>query len=76
MQKFVKSFVETTLQSMVLGFPIPEIVETLDEKKAHALALQIYQQLQHTIGLPMKIAIALNQQMLFQSEGTWRLSET
>lgn len=65
MQKFVKSFVATTLQSMVLGFSILEIVETLNEKEANSLALQIYQQLEYTIGLPMKIAITLNQQLLF-----------
>ena len=65
MQKFVKSFVETTVQAMVLGFSIPEIVETLNEEEANALALQIYQQLEHAIGLSMKVAIVLNQQLLF-----------
>ncbi len=65
MQKFVKSFVETTLQSMVLGFTIPEIVETLNEKEANKLASQIYQQLEDTISVPMKAAIIANQQLLF-----------
>jgi hypothetical protein len=65
LQKFVKSFVETTLQSIVLGFPIPEIVETLNEKEANALALDIYRQLESTIGFPMKISIKANQELLF-----------
>lgn len=66
MQKFVKSFVETTLQAMVLGFPIPEIVETLNEEEANKLALQIYRQLEDTIGWSMKASIALNQRLLFR----------
>lgn len=65
MQKFVKSFVETTLQSMVLGFPISEIVETLNEKEANALASDIYQKLHHSIGFPMKAAIGASQKLLF-----------
>jgi hypothetical protein len=65
MQKFVKSFVETTLQSMVLGFTIPEIVETLNEKEANVLALDIYRKLHHSISSPMKAAIGVSQQLLF-----------
>lgn len=65
MQKFVSSFVETTLQSMVLGFSIPEIVDTLDEKEALSLAAHIYDQLEHAISLSMKLAVAGYQQLLF-----------
>ena len=65
MQQFVESFVAATLQAMVLGFPTEDIVDTLDEKEANTLALQIYHQLEHAIGFSMKMAIWGNQQMLF-----------